>query len=151
MQSCERQPAASGIAQRIMEVMPLLKRRLTHLGDIPQANGMPLSHIQVLSMLSETGAMTVSEISARFGIAKPNITPLVDRLIELKLVARARESSDRRVVRVVILDAGRQKLREIQSALDENVRDWASGIPSEDLTDLSQALETVARVLSAQG
>ena len=65
--------------------------------------------------------MSVSEISRRFGIAKPNITPLVDRLISAGLVERVRNKADRRVVDVYILDAGREKLREIQKVLYDHV------------------------------
>lgn len=68
-------------------------------------------------MLEEVGSMTVSEISRKFGMAKPNITPLVDRLIQHGLVDRVHSDSDRRVVNVVILDEGRRKVVEIRGEL----------------------------------
>ena len=48
------------IAQNIFNVMPLLRKRLLHMDLIQSENGIPLSHVQVLSMLYESGSMSVS-------------------------------------------------------------------------------------------
>ena len=95
------------IAQGIFQAQPLMKKRLAKLSAIQSDQGIPLSHVQVLAMLEEMGSMSVSEISKRFGIAKPNITPLVDRLVNAGLVDRVRSETDRRVVNIVILEEGR--------------------------------------------
>lgn len=136
------------IAQNIFSVMPLLRKRLLHMDVIQAEHGIPLSHVQVLSMLNETGSMSVSEISHRLGIAKPNITPLVDRLIDEKLVDRVRDTHDRRVVNVVILDAGREKLAAIRGTIGEQVQEWAQNISAADFRELSEALASLTRILT---
>lgn len=136
------------IAQNIFNVMPLLRKRLLHMDVIQSEHGIPLSHVQVLSMLNETGSMSVSEISHRLGIAKPNITPLVDRLIEEKLVDRIRDTQDRRVVNVVILEAGREKLAAIRATIGEQVQEWAQSISAADFRELADALSSLTRILS---
>ena len=105
------------IADNIFQVIPLLKKRLSHISAFQSENGLPLSHFQVLSLLNERGSMSVSEISEFFDIAKPNITPLVDRLVNAGLVDRVRSTTDRRVVFIVILDEGRTRLKTIRSLL----------------------------------
>ena len=136
------------IAQNIFNVMPLLRKRLLHMDVIQSEHGIPLSHVQVLSMLNETGSMSVSEISHRLGIAKPNITPLVDRLMEEKLVDRIRDTQDRRVVNVVILEAGREKLAAIRATIGEQVQEWAQNISAADFRELADALSSLTRILS---
>ena len=136
------------IAQNIFNVMPLLRKRLLHMDVIQSEHGIPLSHVQVLSMLNETGSMSVSEISHRLGIAKPNITPLVDRLIEEKLVDRIRDTQDRRVVNVVILKAGREKLAAMRATIGEQVQEWAQNISAADFRELADALSSLTRILS---
>ena len=137
------------IAQNIFGVLPLLRKRLLHMDTIQAEHGIPLSHVQVLSMLNETGSMSVSEISRRLGIAKPNITPLVDRLIEVGLVDRIRDTVDRRVVNVVILSAGQEKLKAIRETIAEQVQEWALHVSPEDFVELSNALEAITRVLTS--
>ena len=135
------------IAQGIFQAQPLLKKRLTKLSAIQSEQGIPLSHVQVLSMLQEVGSMSVSEISKRFGIAKPNITPLVDRLVNAGLVDRVRSETDRRVVNIVILDAGRQRLQQIESALNEHVASWQHMLTAEEFVRLADALDDLVEIL----
>ncbi len=135
------------IAQGIFQAQPLLKKRLVKLSAIQSDQGIPLSHVQVLAMLEEVGSMSVSEISKRFGIAKPNITPLVDRLVNAGLVDRVRSETDRRVVNIVILDEGRKRLRQIENALNEHVASWQQNLTSEEFARLDFALTELITIL----
>ena len=136
------------IAANIFHVMPLLRKRLLRLDVVQAEHGIPLSHAQVLAMLSENKSMSVSEISRRLGIAKPNITPLVDRLIASDLVDRVRDTGDRRVVNVVIQPAGVQKLAAIQKSIANPVREWADNMSEEDFAELAVSLESITRILT---
>ena len=135
------------IAQGIFQAQPLMKKRLAKLSAIQSEQGIPLSHVQVLAMLEEVGSMSVSEISKRFGIAKPNITPLVDRLVNAGLVDRVRSESDRRVVNIVILEEGRNRLRQIQNALNEHVAGWQNVLTAEEFDRLDRALIDIVEIL----
>ena len=135
------------IAKDIFEVVPMLRKRLFRLDSVQAEHGIPLSHVQVLAMLSQQTSMSVSEISRKLGIAKPNITPLVDRLISVGLVNRLRDNEDRRVVNVVILEAGRAKLKAIQESICEQVEDWGESISSDDFAKLADALSTITRIM----
>ena len=135
------------LAQGIFQAQPLMKKRLAKLSAIQSDQGIPLSHVQVLAMLEEMGSMSVSEISKRFGIAKPNITPLVDRLVNAGLVDRVRSETDRRVVNIVILEEGRSRLRQIQNALNEHVVSWQSVLSDEEFTRLDRALTDIVEIL----
>ena len=135
------------IAQGIFQAQPMLKKRLVKLSAIQSEQGIPLSHVQVLAMLEEVGSMSVSDISRRFGIAKPNITPLVDRLVSAGLVDRVRSESDRRVVNIVILDEGRRRLQQIQGALNEHVAGWQHALTGEEFVRLENALYDIIEIL----
>ena len=135
------------IAQGIFQAQPLMKKRLAKLSAIQSEQGIPLSHVQVLAMLEEMGSMSVSEISKRFGIAKPNITPLVDRLVNAGLVDRVRSETDRRVVNIVILEEGRERLRQIQNALNSHVASWKDVLSEEEFARLDRALIDIVEIL----
>ena len=137
----------ASIADKLFQVMPLLRKRMLRLDGMQAEYGIPLSHVQVLAMLEGPGSLSVSEISRRFGIAKPNITPLVDRLINAGFVERVRNKNDKRVVDVYILDSGREKLREVQKVLYDHVLNWSSTVLPDDYVQLDSALCTILRVL----
>jgi DNA-binding MarR family transcriptional regulator len=137
------------VAKRTFDVLPMLKRRLLRMDAVQAEHSVPMSQVQVLTMLGETGMMTVSEISSRLGIAKPNITPLVDKLIADGYVERKRDEIDRRVVKVLLLPAGAEKLESIRETIGRHAMRWVSVVPDKDFYDLQYALETIVRVLNA--
>jgi DNA-binding MarR family transcriptional regulator len=78
-----------------------------------------LSPVQynVLRILRGAGkaGLWAGEISDRLITRSPDVTRLVDRLEKRGLVARSRDPSDRRAIRIHITDAGLERL----SALDQ--------------------------------
>ena len=137
------------IAQGIFQAQPLMKKRLAKLSAIQSEQGIPLSHVQVLAMLEEGGSMSVSEISKRFGIAKPNITPLVDRLVNAGLVDRVRSESDRRVVNIVLLPAGEEKLAAIRATISRQIQVQSGGLSVSEFRELNESLSSVVRILAS--
>lgn len=137
------------VAQNMFHVMPLIKKRLLHMDMVQKEHGTPLSHVQVLAMLQDVGTMSVSEISRRLGIAKPNITPLVDRLYDAGYVDRQHDENDRRVVNIVLLPAGEEKLAAIRSTIAKQIQVQAEDLSVSEFRELNDALQSVVRILSS--
>ena len=135
------------VANTTFEVLPLLRKKLLRM-DVVQAEH-NMSQVQMLAMLGENGALSVSEISKRLGIAKPNITPLIDRLIDEGFVERRRDENDRRVVNVVLLPAGEEKLTSIRETIVRQVMRWTGTIPEKEFFELEHALQTISTVLES--
>ena len=146
----QREASLGHLYDVLFQAWPLMRRKLLPSSAQQAEFGMPLSHVQVLVMLDHRGSLSITEISQSFGIAKPNITPLVDRLIEEGLVMRERNSADRRVVNVVICEKGRERLADIYRDLCDNLFDWTRTLSSEDMTAFNEALETIVRLLRKQ-
>ena len=137
------------IAHNLFAALPIFRKRLLHMDVIQRDYNIPLSHVQVLAMLNDNGSMSVSEISRRLGIAKPNITPLVDRLTEAHLVDRERDAEDRRVVNIVIRPEGIEKLTVIRSTMLDLVTAWADNLSTADLKELNKSLASITRILGS--
>ncbi len=137
------------VAQNMFHILPLIKKRLLHMDLVQREHGTPLSHVQVLAMLNDVGTMSVSEISRRLGIAKPNITPLVDRLYESGYVDRQHDENDRRVVNIVLLDAGKEKLAAIRATISRQIQLQVDGLSVSEFRELNESLSSVVRILSS--
>ncbi len=136
------------VAKTTFDVLPMLKKRLLRMDVVQAEHNVPMSHVQVLTMLGETGVMTVSEISQRLGISKPNITPLIDRLISEGYVERRRDESDRRVVKVVLLPEGEERFSAIRETIVRQAMRWVATIPDKDFYELERSLNSIVRILS---
>lgn len=137
------------VAQNMFHILPLIKKRLLHMDLVQREHGTPLSHVQVLAMLNDMGTMSVSEISRRLGIAKPNITPLVDRLYESGYVDRQHDENDRRVVNIVLMEAGKEKLTDIRATIAHQIQLQADGLSVSEFRELNESLSSVVRILSS--
>ncbi|MCD7032850.1 MarR family transcriptional regulator [Metabacillus sp. GX 13764] len=93
-----------------------------------------------LQWLLEQGDMTIGELSNRMFLACSTTTDLVDRMEKKLLVQRVKDESDRRVVRIHLLDEGE---RIIADAIEKR-RHYLRGIlvhfNSEELQSLEMLL-----------
>lgn len=138
------------ITGNLFEALPLLPKRLVRVDLITRQYEMPFSHVQILCMLSG-GSMTIGQISRALGIAKPNITPLLDNLKERGLLERIRSDKDRRIVNVELLPAGVEMAARIRQSIAEQVCTWPESIGAGDAKRLNNALATLismSKVLS---
>lgn len=139
------------IAQNLFDALPIFRKRVLHLDAIQREHGIPLSHVQVLALLNDHDSLPISELSRRLGIAKSNVTPLVDRLCSLHLAERCRDLQDRRVINVRILPEGQAKLAQIRQTLVQEVDGWADQFSTAELKSLNRALGCIIRTLGSLG
>ena len=69
--------------------------------------------MHVLFLLDCEGTLAMSRLAELLDVSLPNVTGIIDRMVERGLVERGRDDSDRRVVTVQATAAGRQTVEEI--------------------------------------
>jgi len=144
-----RRETMDRITRTAFHVLPLLRKKLMKTDRLQGEYGISLSHIQVLAVLEQEDTMSVTAISHALCVAKPNVTPLIDKLIKEGLVERKRNELDRRVVNVLLLPKGREKLHTVYAALvsDTLVR-MGDQLIEKDMLELERALNMIGKVLS---
>lgn len=133
------------LSQNIYDALPLLPKRLIRVDEITRDFGMPFSHVQIMCMLSDR-EMTIGEISTGLGIAKPNITPLLDALGKRGLLERVRSEKDRRIVNVCLTPEGKDVVGKIRQTIAVQMEDWPSSFSHSDMKRLNNALAYLIEV-----
>ena len=126
------QALVSAISQNLYDALPLLPKRLVRVDAITREFGMPFSHIQILCMLTDK-EMSIGEISSSLGIAKPNITPLLDALHERGVLERCRSEKDRRIVNVRLLPEGQALACRLREAIAAQTTEWPASFSTSDI------------------
>ena len=139
------QALVGAISQNLYDALPLLPKRLVRVDAITREFGMPFSHIQILCMLTDK-EMTIGEISSSLGIAKPNITPLLDALHERGILERCRSEKDRRIVNVRLLPEGQALARRLREAIAAQTNEWPNSFSTSDIKRLNNALAYLIEV-----
>lgn len=139
------QALIGAISQNLYDALPLLPKRLVRVDAITREFGMPFSHIQILCMLTDK-EMTIGDISSSLGIAKPNITPLLDALHERGILERCRSDKDRRIVNVRLLPEGQALACRLKEAIATQTAEWPSSFSTSDIKRLNNALAYLVEV-----
>src|SRR5271165_5777205 len=112
-------------------VVNSLGRRLVFTGKALRAHfeanlvaaGASLPTWVVLAHAHETPGMSQTELAERVGIEGPTLVRHLDRLCAEGLVVRRRDAADRRVTRIELTDAGRDRYQDLAAVAERLDRD----------------------------
>ena len=91
----------------ISKLMPLLIREMTRKKDTIFSSGeLTVAHIAIIEYLSEKGISNMTDIAMMLSLSMSSSTSIIDKMIEMKSVKRARSEKDRRVVLVMLDEKG---------------------------------------------
>ena len=147
-----REEILNDVAGDILCVPPLILRMLrrkliktTLASIVPDIN---LAHFEVMRVLQEEGTLHVAEIGEKLQIAKAQMTHLIDRLVELGLVARQMCAADRRTLNIALTEYGHKFMEEHEANLVEAVREYMSSLTDADIETLSESLRNLRDILN---
>jgi len=101
-----------------------------------------LPQFEVLAELAraDAGGFTFVELSRLLLVTSGNLTGIVDRLEEQRLVQRVPDGKDRRVIRVALTERGRRVTDQMLPAHAADIEEILSFMPRTALTELSELL-----------
>jgi DNA-binding MarR family transcriptional regulator len=113
-------------------------------------SGAQYNILRILRGAGESG-LACREIGDRLISRDPDMTRLLDRIESRGLIVRARESSDRRVVKTRITAEGLRILRDLDEPVREVHRNQLQRISEKDLRQLLTLLERARAGADAPG
>jgi DNA-binding MarR family transcriptional regulator len=94
----------------------------------------------VLATIGYAGRLPFGEIGAKMMVTVSNLTGIVDRLEEKKLVVRKRDDNDRRVVHVVLTDKGAKLYKSTIPEFEKSCEQIFTGLSKTEQKELSAIL-----------
>jgi MarR family transcriptional regulator, organic hydroperoxide resistance regulator len=108
-----------------------------------------LPQFYVLATIGYAGGLPFGEIGEKMMVTVSNLTGIVDRLEEKKLVARERDARDRRVVRVMLTDKGLKVYRNTIPVFEKSIAQFFSPLSKDQQKELAALLRKLIRITSA--
>ncbi len=106
--------------------------------------GLSLAKLNLLGVLVTSNApLTLGELAQKLACVRSNVTQLIDRLESDGLVKREADPADRRSIRAVITDAGRDRERAGSMALSEVQNKISHILGRYDVGHIEQALSAL--------
>lgn len=107
-----------------------------------------MGQLKALFVLTDA-ALTVGQVAGRMGLSKPTASLLVDRLVQLALVARTEDPQDRRRARVSLTAAGRARVTQLREGSEDRWRALLGQLADDDLAAWTQGMQALARVAAS--
>ncbi|MFC2948585.1 MarR family winged helix-turn-helix transcriptional regulator [Virgibacillus sediminis] len=130
------------------DVIVDLEKRLRYISGIIKQNGRkildnyPITSPQFIALqwLMEEGDLTIGELSNRISLAFSTTTDLVDRMERNELVERVKDTKDRRVVRIHLLEKGSTIIQEVIEKRQDFLGGVLEGFTDEQTENLNELL-----------
>jgi DNA-binding MarR family transcriptional regulator len=102
---------------------------------------------EIIRLLMEEGSLHVAEIGQRLQIAKAQMTRLIDRLVESKIVERKPGMTDRRITNIALTGQGIALLEEHRDCVTKAARETMSYLTEKELENLCDSLRKLRDIL----
>ena len=139
-------------AEDLFSIPPLIgrsiRRKLLKTALACMHEGVLPPHLEIMKILDNAGTLHVAQIGERLQIPRPQMTHLIDGLVNLGITERQTNPSDRRAIDITLTGKGRRVLREHDRRLRDVLRTTLSGLEREDLEELSVSLRKLRDILS---
>ena len=112
--------------------------------------GITPPQFSALLTLIQNGDMTIGELGEKMYLACSTATDLVDRMERNGLVARKRDTNDRRVIRLRVLERGHQMLEEVMQARRRYLSGVLERVSSEETASMVVALDHLAELMTQE-
>jgi DNA-binding MarR family transcriptional regulator len=89
--------------------------------------------------MGNEGVNRVADLGGDFGVTRPAVSQMLDRLVALGLVTRTEGSSDRRAKRIELTELGRQTVSRIMLSRHEWIERIAELMSEEEITICTKA------------
>ena len=101
----------------------------------------PKVYVLVLLSLRNFGPMPISRIGERIGIARPNMTAIIDGLTERGLIRRTASATDRRITNIEMTEDGEAYIKELLAKLYVIMQEQFARLSDEEVEKMVASLE----------
>lgn len=104
--------------------------------------------MHTLFTLSCEGQLSMSELAKQIIVSKQQLTPIVDKLIDMELVIREHDQKDRRNVTIRLSEKGRAFIDDRRQDLALMISELIQPLPDDDIDALSRSAREITTVLN---
>jgi DNA-binding MarR family transcriptional regulator len=136
-------------SELIQEIMRLeMQIQHTLRDDAPHALlalNLTISQLKTLFLIDLQGEMNFKNLAAALGVSPPNVTGIVDRLVEHGLVSREYNQQNRREAKLKLTSRGDEIIDGLRERLSSQQTGLLERLEVKDLTALAQGLSALSR------
>ena len=135
------------ISDNLLNLLFQIHNRLFNPSEMVKGVSIPPSHVKVIFYLSQKKSMSVSDVAKCLDISKPNMTPIIYKLISNGLVNRYTDPNDRRKINIELTEKAHNLLKNKKREIKNNLFNKISTLNDEDLYKLDASIREMYDIL----
>ena len=136
------------LPEKLLDLLVLIHNKLLNPNEVIKGCIIPPSHMKVIFYLANKKTMSVSNVAKCLDISKPNMTPIIDKLIDQGFVNRYNDSKDRRKINLELTEKAYEFINEKKSEMRSNLMNRVSLLEEEDLIKLVSIINDMNGIIS---
>ncbi|WP_027626436.1 MarR family winged helix-turn-helix transcriptional regulator [Clostridium lundense] len=137
----------NNLSKDLYNLMLNLHRKIFNHDEMMKNLPIPPSHVKVILYLKHNGDSSISEIAKNLLISKPNMTPIIDKLVSENMVNRYNDPNDRRILRIELTSKAHEFIKKQEEMIKNTLSEKISVLSSEDLEYLGHHVTGVIDIL----
>jgi DNA-binding MarR family transcriptional regulator len=132
------------IVENLLYIFPIFHKKLLKV-DISQiSRDVHLSylHIGILLTIHEE-MLPPSEIAKKFLISKPQMTHLINQLVEVEMVEKRPNSKDKRITDLTLTRKGLAAMNQCEIILKQNMKQQLTNLDIQDQKELALSIQNI--------
>jgi DNA-binding MarR family transcriptional regulator len=109
-----------------------------------------VGQLKSLLLVHSTGGMSVKQLAGILGVASPNVTRIVDGLVEQGLVRREENPQDRRMLVITATEKGGALIGDLRESVLTQFARLMEDLSTEELSAFSQSMVPLVRAAEAR-
>ncbi len=138
--------AIDAIIEDLFQIFPLVMKKFQRSESDKASKGVSRQDLAIMGMISQSGTLPISEIGKRLLISKPQMTYIIDRLINLGIVDRMPDKTDRRITNIKLTRKGKSKLERNKNLIRDTIRGKLASLSRGELKIFSDSLTAIKEI-----
>ncbi len=137
------------IILNLVELLPLINQKMIRSYEqLAKHSLSPLQHY-CLTLLNEKKQLSMKLMAQEMRVSKPQLTPIINTMIELGYLYRETSTSDRRVINVSLTQKGSNFIVQTNAEMTELLKFKFDNINLPELLELDNAINVVKGILNS--
>lgn len=133
--------------ENIFNATIVMHSKLVNFQSMSKTCEIPQSHMRIMFILKKFKEKTMTDMAKAMNISKPNLTPIIDRLIQDGYVERKEGQKDRRKLMISLTDKGWAFLGAMEDKVKEQTRHKLEGLSDEEVQVLNESSKKIIEIL----
>jgi MarR family transcriptional regulator, organic hydroperoxide resistance regulator len=109
-----------------------------------------MPQLKSLFFISNQGSTSLGKLASALGVTPANVTGIVDRLVEHKLITRVENAQDRRMLIVRTTEKGEELVANLRERTRSYLSKALSDLNADELDNLSRGLASLLKAIESR-